>query len=397
MKLKALLLPAMVAALRFQRECPRRPSARPGRALRRRSGPSRSPADGAVVSGYVRVTGFALNGNLVSNVDLYVDGTDEANRVTAPGGANINLPRPDVMQAFPRTPVRRGRPRATRCRSARRTTRTGPTRSTSGSPTSRAAATSWRRARSESTTRRTSPRSASSTSRCRTRRSTPTASSRSPGGRSTTARVDHVDVFIDGPRARRPSRASTAPTSRPTTRRSAAPHAGFVMNIDSTRLTNGVHTVSGQGVDDQGQKGLLGNAPVPGLQQCAEPPAVRRGRVSAPQRDLVRQLLQPRRAARPGGADPRPALHHVRLRLGARHVDRRRARRRLPRLPRAGRRRPQGHPASGRRAAGGSSLLNNALDRLLRLLPARRRASSTRASRSRRTPASSSRSTWATS
>jgi hypothetical protein len=59
------------------------------------------PAEGALVSGYVRVAGFALNGSLVSNVDLYIDGTDEVNRVTPAGGANINLPRPDVMQAFP--------------------------------------------------------------------------------------------------------------------------------------------------------------------------------------------------------------------------------------------------------------------------------------------------------
>src|SRR5436190_216552 len=59
------------------------------------------PTDGQVVSGFVRLRGFALDGNLVSNVDVFVDGTDPANQVTAPGGANINLPRPDVMQAFP--------------------------------------------------------------------------------------------------------------------------------------------------------------------------------------------------------------------------------------------------------------------------------------------------------
>ncbi len=59
------------------------------------------PDDGATVSGYVNVQGFALDGNLVSNVDVFVDGTDDANRVTTAGGANINLPRPDILQAFP--------------------------------------------------------------------------------------------------------------------------------------------------------------------------------------------------------------------------------------------------------------------------------------------------------
>ena len=59
------------------------------------------PVDGATVSGYVQVIGFALDGNLLSNVDVFVDGTDDANRVAAAGGANINLPRPDVLQFFP--------------------------------------------------------------------------------------------------------------------------------------------------------------------------------------------------------------------------------------------------------------------------------------------------------
>ncbi len=59
------------------------------------------PADGATVSGYVVVKGFALDGNIVSNVDVFVDGTDDANRITTAGGANINLPRPDIIQAFP--------------------------------------------------------------------------------------------------------------------------------------------------------------------------------------------------------------------------------------------------------------------------------------------------------
>ncbi|MGE5347008.1 MAG: hypothetical protein ACM3JH_13730, partial [Acidithiobacillales bacterium] len=59
------------------------------------------PVDGATVSGYVRLVGFALNGNQMSQIDVYVDGMDEANRVTSPGGVKLSLPRPDIMQAFP--------------------------------------------------------------------------------------------------------------------------------------------------------------------------------------------------------------------------------------------------------------------------------------------------------
>ena len=100
MKLNALVLPVMAAVLLTLgapafAECPTEGC--PAQTV----GTIEVPAEGALVSGYVRVAGFALNGNLVSNVDLYVDGTDEANRVTPAGGANINMPRPDVMQAFP--------------------------------------------------------------------------------------------------------------------------------------------------------------------------------------------------------------------------------------------------------------------------------------------------------
>ena len=100
MKLNALVLPVTAAVLLTLgapafAECPTEGC--PAQSV----GTIEVPAEGALVSGYVRVAGFALNGNLVSNVDLYVDGTDEANRVTPAGGANINLPRPDVTQAFP--------------------------------------------------------------------------------------------------------------------------------------------------------------------------------------------------------------------------------------------------------------------------------------------------------
>ncbi|HEX7578722.1 MAG TPA: hypothetical protein VF580_01890, partial [Thermoanaerobaculia bacterium] len=100
MKLKAVLLPALagllcVVAAPGAAQCPS--TGCPAQTL----GTVEVPVEGALVSGYVRVSGFALDGNLVSNVDLFIDGTADQNQVTAPGGANINLPRADVIQAFP--------------------------------------------------------------------------------------------------------------------------------------------------------------------------------------------------------------------------------------------------------------------------------------------------------
>jgi len=53
-----------------------------------------TPADGAVVSGIVRVEGWVLDDRGVSNIDLYVDGQFVA-------AADINIPRYDVIQAYP--------------------------------------------------------------------------------------------------------------------------------------------------------------------------------------------------------------------------------------------------------------------------------------------------------
>ena len=104
MKRKALILPVIAAGAALL-------AASSAQAMRREpldlGCPSQTlgsidvPADGATVSGYVQVIGYALDGNLVSNVDVFVDGTDPTNVVTVAGGANINLPRPDVMQFFP--------------------------------------------------------------------------------------------------------------------------------------------------------------------------------------------------------------------------------------------------------------------------------------------------------
>ena len=137
---KALLLSATVAAAALFAASPA--AARNSEVRRALACPSQTlgsvdvPADGATVSGYVVVKGYALDGNLVSNVDVYVDGTDDANRVSEAGGANINLPRPDVMQAFPQYVGTPGQfPGLADVLQGVRASRTGPTRSTSGSPT----------------------------------------------------------------------------------------------------------------------------------------------------------------------------------------------------------------------------------------------------------------------
>jgi hypothetical protein len=52
------------------------------------------PADGQMVSGIVRVSGFALDFNVVDRIELLVDGV-VVNR------ADMSLPRPDVLEIFP--------------------------------------------------------------------------------------------------------------------------------------------------------------------------------------------------------------------------------------------------------------------------------------------------------
>ncbi len=72
-------------------------------------------------------------------------------------------------------------------------------------------------------------------------------------------KVDHVDVFVDGLIERQAVtgiyRADVA-ANYPDNPQAIV--AGFILNIDSTRYANGVHTVTVKAVDDQGQQGLLG-------------------------------------------------------------------------------------------------------------------------------------------
>ncbi len=257
MKLNALVLPVTAAVLLTfgapaLAECPTEGC--PAQTV----GTIEAPAEGALVSGYVRVSGFALNGNLVSNVDLYVDGTDEPNRVTPAGGANINLPRPDVTQAFPQYAGTAGEAPGFQM-SFRAANYSNGTHKLYVKITDVSGCCYFLAAR---------------TIRIDNARNQPPFgvldvplpdSSVHANGVLAVAgwalddrRVEHVDVIIDGLLEReavlgvnRPDVAAYFPNVENAT------NAGFVINIDSTRLTNGVHTLTVKATDDQGQQGLL--------------------------------------------------------------------------------------------------------------------------------------------
>ena len=218
-----------------------------------------SPVDGATVSGYVRVIGFALNGNQISSIDIYVDGTDESNRVTAPGGIKLTLPRPDVMQAFPSyLGTAAGNP--------------GFEGSFKASLYSNGSHTVYVRVTDVTgccyflaprtiiidSTRNQPPFGALDYP---LDQSAPDASGVLPvvGWALDDSRVDHVDVYVDGllerqaiPGIPRPDVAASYPADP------SAIASGFILNVDSTRMSNGVHQISAKAVDDQGQQGLLG-------------------------------------------------------------------------------------------------------------------------------------------
>ena len=259
MNLKVLLLPAIVAGLAFSgsgayAQCPAGPC--PSQTL----GTVEAPVENSTVSGYVRIKGFAIDGNLVSNVDFYVDGQAEANRVTPAGGANINLPRPDVIQAFP---AYAGTPGAYPGFEA-----------------------SFRAANYSNGTHTIFTRITDVTGCCyflaprviridNARNQAPFGNLDYPEPDSSVSAngvlsvvgwalddraVDHVEVLIDGLQERqavtgiyRPDVAAYYPDAP------GALVSGFLLNLDSTRLTNGVHTVTVKAVDNQGQVGLLGN------------------------------------------------------------------------------------------------------------------------------------------
>jgi hypothetical protein len=263
MKRKALILPVIAAGAALLVA----PSARAMRADSRELacqsqmlGSIDVPVDGATVSGYVQVIGFALDGNLVSNVDVFVDGTDEANRVSAAGGANINLPRPDVIQFFPQYGGTAGQ-------------NPGYQASFKASLFSNGSHTVYVRATDvDGCSYFLTPRAVKVDN---ARNQPPFGAVDFPlpdsgvsangvlevaGWALDDRRVDHVDVFVDGLIERqavtgiyRADVAANFPDNM------QAIVAGFILNIDSTRYANGVHTVTVKAVDDQGQQGLLGS------------------------------------------------------------------------------------------------------------------------------------------
>ncbi len=257
MKLKAVLLPALAAAVLAgspaAAQCPG--TGCPAQTI----GIIEFPAEGATVSGFVGVSGFALNGNLVSNVDLFVDGTADANRVTAPGGANINLPRPDVIQAFPAYGGTAG-------------ANPGWVMSFRAANYSNGVHTLFVRITDVTgccffltprTVRIDNAKNQSPFGNVDFPKPEGTAQSNGvlevTGWALDDRRVDHVDVLVDGLLERqavtgiyRPDVAAYYPDS------ASALVSGFILNLDSTRMTNGVHTISVKAVDDQGQEGLLG-------------------------------------------------------------------------------------------------------------------------------------------
>ena len=263
MKRKALILPA-IAAVAALLAAPSAQAMRAGSlALPCQSqmlGSIDVPVDGATVSGYVQVIGFALDGNLVSNIDVFVDGTDEANRVSAAGGANINLPRPDVIQFFPQYGGTAGK-------------NPGYEASFKASLFSNGSHTVYVRVTDvEGCSYFLTPRAVKVDN---ARNQPPFGGVDFPlpdsgvsangvlevaGWALDDRKVDHVDVFVDGLIERQAVtgiyRADVA-ANYPDNPQAIV--AGFILNIDSTRYANGVHTVTVKAVDDQGQQGLLGS------------------------------------------------------------------------------------------------------------------------------------------
>ncbi|HMA28672.1 MAG TPA: hypothetical protein VKS23_02300 [Thermoanaerobaculia bacterium] len=217
------------------------------------------PVDGATVSGYVQVVGFALDGNLVSNVDVFVDGTDASNLAFTAGGANINLPRPDVIQFFPQYAGTAGR-------------YPGYQASFKASNYSNGAHTVYVRITDVTgCSYFLTPRAITIDN---TLNQPPFGGVDFPlpdsgvsangvlevaGWALDDRKVDHVDVFVDGLIERQAVtgiyRADVA-ANYPDNPQAIV--AGFILNVDSTRYANGVHQVTVKAVDDQGQQGLLG-------------------------------------------------------------------------------------------------------------------------------------------
>ena len=387
---KALFLSATVAAVALLAASPA--DARSAEVRRALACPSQTlgsvdvPADGATVSGYVVVKGYALDGNLVSNVDVYVDGTDDANRVTTAGGANINLPRPDILQAFPQYAGTPGsEPRLAGVlqglelleRVAHDLRRDHGHVRLHVLPRAQG---DQDRQREEPGAVRKHGLPAPEQLRVRQRR---------PHGRGLGARRPQ-----GRPRRRyrrRAARAAGRHGHLPRRRRRELPGQPDRdrRGLHPERRLDALHQRRPHGQRPRcrrpGPAGLPRDGAGAGLQQRAEHRPLRRGRIPAPERELVRELLPGvagRPVRRPDG-HRRPAHHHVRQRLGPRGLAREHGRR-LGSARRAGRRADQ----ELARELPPRIPPRERSDRLLRVLPSRHRSplSGLRAGAERRLP-----------
>lgn len=217
------------------------------------------PVDGSTVSGYVRIRGFALDGNSISQIDVYVDGTDETNRVTSAGGIKLEIPRPDVMQAFPSyLGTAAGNPGFEASFLASNYPDGAHTVYVRVTDVTGCCYFLAPRAIVIDSTLNQPPFGALDYP---LDQSAPDPSGVLPvvGWALDDSRVDHIDVYVDGLVVRqavtgipRPDVAAAYPDDPD------AIASGFILNVDSTLLANGVHVISAKAVDDQGQQGLLG-------------------------------------------------------------------------------------------------------------------------------------------
>ncbi len=217
------------------------------------------PVDGSTVSGYVQISGFALDGNSISQIDVYVDGTDETNRVTSLGGIKLEIPRPDVMQAFPSyLGTAAGNPGFEASFLASNYPDGAHTVYVRVTDVTGCCYFLAPRAIIIDNTLNQPPFGALDYP---LDQSAPDPSGVLPvvGWALDDSRVDHIDVYVDGLVVRqavtgipRPDVAAAYPDDPD------AIASGFILNVDSTLFANGVHVISAKAVDNQGQQGLLG-------------------------------------------------------------------------------------------------------------------------------------------
>jgi len=208
-----------------------------------------TPAEGATVSGIVEVSGWILDERGVSNIDLYVDGVKTAT-------ADIDIARYDVLQAYP-------------WYAATQDVKPGFRTSFEGSVVGTGIHTLFLRVTfSDSTVQDFGHRSFTVDSVNQApfgeleypeRNGTMNGVYPIQGWALDDGSVTRVQVVVDGGAygeavmgVHRPDVANRFPGV------SSAEYAGFIYNINTARLTNGVHVIGIRLWDDQGASRLIG-------------------------------------------------------------------------------------------------------------------------------------------